>query len=112
MLEHRSIDRCIDDAIKRLSSDNGSVNEQECEIFVWPQTWEDTSCGAGGLCGQAITTASTVVVVGPTEEACVYHGGRLAYQVSVDDDFRRAIDNKQLPGKVEGWKQQNIKANS
>lgn len=103
-----SIDRCVDDAMLQLepqsfgSQSNTSLSEDECEIFVWPQTWNDASCGSGGLCAQMITTKPTVVVIGPMGDACVYHGGRWAYKVdSVDEKFREGIDNHELPGKVE-----------
>lgn len=103
-----SIDRCIDDALLQLmpqsfgDQSNAIVCEDECEIFVWPQTWDDGSCGSGGLCIQMITTKPTIVVIGPIGDACVYHGGKLAYKVdSVDEKFREAIDKKYLPGKIE-----------
>lgn len=103
-----SIDKCIEESIRELDA-----MEMECEIFVWPQTWSDASCGAGGLCSQAITTAPTVVVIASNNRACVYHGGRKAYTVDeINEEFRRAIDNKQLPGKMDSWKLQSIKANS
>jgi len=103
-----SIDKCVNDALVQLepqsfgSQSNTLICEDECEVFVWPQTWSDASCGFGGLCIQMITTRSTVVVIGPTGDACVYHGGKLAYKVdSIDEKFREAIDNKNLPGKIE-----------
>ncbi len=103
-----SIDKCVDDAILQLTPQsfgprtNTILCEDECEIFVWPQTWNDGSCGSGGLCIQAITTKPTVVVIGPMGDACVYHGEGLAYKVdNVDEKFREAIDNKKLPGKME-----------
>lgn len=102
-----SIDECIDDAIMQLSpqsfgsQSNSILCEDECEIFVWPQTWDDASCGFGGMCAQMITTKSTVVIIGPEEDACVYHGGKLAYKLdNIDENFREAIDDKNLPGKM------------
>lgn len=102
-----SIDKCVDDAVLQLtpqsfgSQSNTSVCEDECEIFVWPQTWSDASCGSGGCCAQMITTKPTVVVIGPNGDACVYHGGKMAYKVdSIDEKFREAIDKKDLPGKI------------
>lgn len=102
-----SIDHCVDDALLQLkpnsfgSQSNTVLSEKECEIFVWPQTWDDASCGSGRFSAQVITTASTVVVIGPMEDACVYHGGKMAYKIeNVDEKFREAIDNRNIPGKV------------
>lgn len=103
-----SIDKCVHDAVLQLtpqsfgSQSNTILCEDECEIFVWPQTWDDASCGLGGLCAQMITTKPTIVVIGPMGDACVYHGGKLAYKIdAVDAKFREAIDNKDLPSKME-----------
>lgn len=108
MNSNTSIDKCVDNALQQLvpqcfgPQSNTVIHEDECEIFVWPQTWSDASCGSGGPCAQMITTKSTIVVIGPTGDACVYHGGNLAYKVeSVDEKFRKGIDNKDLPGKIE-----------
>jgi hypothetical protein len=53
------------------------------ELYVeamFPQTWGDTSLGFGGMAGQAITTAYTVIIGHEnTEYLCVYFGGRFAY---------------------------------
>jgi hypothetical protein len=104
-----SIDKCVQDAVIKLSpqdfgngQSNTSLDENECEIYVWPQTWSDMSCGFGGMSGQMITTKPTVVVIGPMQDACVYHGGKMAYKVnSVDEKFRKAVDNRNLPSTME-----------
>lgn len=56
-------------------------HEELCEIDVFTQTWGSTALGFGGLGGQAITSAYTVIVQGPNGDCCVYFSGRLAYHI-------------------------------
>lgn len=108
-----SIDKCIDDALNKLEPMpyNKTVIDIECEVYVWPQTWSDTTCGGGGIGGQMITSAPTVVVVGPNQDACIYHGGNLARKLDlVNRNFWKAIDNRRFPGKMEGRKWAEFKA--
>lgn len=115
------LDKCVEESLAKLSPMsfknqdgdifhvNLTVDENECEIYVWPQIWSDTSCGFGGLAGQMITNASTVVVVGPQLDACVYHGGRFAYKIEqVGENFWKAIDNRELPAKREGKERRKL----
>jgi len=108
-----SIDKCIEDAFKRLTPMyyNSEVLDVECEIYVWPQTWSDASCGDGGFAGQMMTSASTVAVIGPNRDACVYHGGNLAYLIdNVNENFWKAIDDRHLPGKMDGKGRAKLRA--
>lgn len=51
-----------------------------CSVVSFPQAWGSTALGFGGIGGQAMTSALTVVVtMGNT--ACVYFGGGLAYTI-------------------------------
>lgn len=52
-----------------------------CSVVMFEQTWGSTALGFGGVGGQAITSAYTVVIEGPRGDACVYFGGRLAYHI-------------------------------
>jgi len=47
--------------------------------FAWPQVHGDTSLGFGGMAGQMITTAPTIVVMTHGPDAYVYFGGRFGY---------------------------------
>ena len=49
---------------------------------MFPQTWSSTSLGFGGIGGQAITDAYTVVLESHQGGGyCVYFGGRFAYRI-------------------------------
>lgn len=50
-------------------------------IRAFDQGWGSTALGFGGIGGQAITTALTVVVIGPMGDAVVYFGGGFAYHL-------------------------------
>ena len=67
--------------------DTGNTEERRpridsVDVVMFPQTWGSTALGFGGVGGQAITTAYTVVVYGPMGDACVYFGGRFAYHIA------------------------------
>lgn len=51
-------------------------------VAMFPQTWGSTALGFGGVGGQAITTAYTIVLEnGLDGQHAVYFGGRFAYKV-------------------------------
>jgi hypothetical protein len=91
----RQQEELLQDAMERLSAQRNDV-----QVEQWEQTWPDTSCGFGGLAGQAFTSAPTVVVQHrDTEETVVYHANNFAYHVhSPSDKFNEAMMAKQLPG--------------
>lgn len=82
----------VEDAQKRIGS-------PYFQWLAWPQTWGSTSCGFGGIAGQAFTTAQTVIASGESDAVLVYHGGRFAYEVeSPLPTFWEACGQRQLPG--------------
>ena len=49
---------------------------------MFPQAWSSTAMGFGGIGGQAITSAYTVVLESEVGYGyCVYFGGRFAYNI-------------------------------
>lgn len=75
--------------IKKVRPDVG-----RCEVTMFLQVWGSTALGFGGIGGQAMTPAYTVVVVGPRGDACVYFAGRFAYHIlrpsgAFNDDLQR-----------------------
>lgn len=55
----------------------------EVEVYSFPQGWGSTALGYGGIGGQAMTSAQTIVLYDVCEGiARVYFGGgRLAYEI-------------------------------
>lgn len=48
---------------------------------AFDQMWGSTALGFGGIGCRAMTTAMTVCVEGPSQDWCVYFGGRFAYRI-------------------------------
>jgi hypothetical protein len=64
---------------------------------MFPQSWSSTALGFGGLGGQAITPAYTVIIEsGHGMGYCVYFGGRFAYRIerATDHFFGDAINQR------------------
>lgn len=76
------------------------LSREEVEVGLWVQSWSDTSCGFGGMAGQALSSAYTVLV-SQTGDApfVVYHNFRFAYAVlRPTSEFYRKLERRQLPG--------------
>ena len=68
------------------------------ELYTFEQLWPDTSCGFGGIAGQAFTSARTYVfipVIG-NQKCFVYIGSKLAYKVDYCDNLRKDIANENI----------------
>lgn len=60
----------------------GLTNPHDYSVTLFEQTWMSTALGFGGIGGQAITSAYTVVIDYMfTNEYSVYFAGRFAYKV-------------------------------
>jgi hypothetical protein len=54
---------------------------------MFPQTWSSTALGFGGVGGQAITSAYTVIIESEHSLGfCVYFNGRFAYRIQKPND--------------------------
>lgn len=54
----------------------------QCEVVaMFGQTWGSAGLGFGGISGQAVTDAYTVVIEGPGGHHAVYWGGQFAYLI-------------------------------
>lgn len=66
----------------------------ETLVTMFPQMWNSTACGYGGIGGAAMTTAYTIVV-SFRGVSCVYFGcGRLAY--ALDEQIQSAKGGEQF----------------
>lgn len=83
------------------------MSDVEVDMFV--QTWSDTSCGFGGMAGQAFTSAYTVVVFCEmTSDYAVYHAGQFAYRINHNertdegyDRFKEDLAGHCLAGRID-----------
>jgi len=77
-------------------------NIDHLKFYSWQQGWPDTSLGFGGVAGQAMSVAQTVVL--EDEErgiSHIYHGGRYAYSCECEENFMNALRNQNFPGQLE-----------
>lgn len=66
-------------------------------VVMFEQTWGSTALGFGGIGGQAITNAYTVIVEGPQGDACVYFAGQMAYHIERPNaQFREDIAGRRM----------------
>lgn len=67
-------------------------------VGMFPQIWSSTALGFGGLGGQSITTAYTVVIQSEHGHGyCVYFGGRFAYRVEkVSEKFLKDLYDRKM----------------
>ena len=109
--------RCADDALRRLNeridevaSDNPlhDLALNSVEVYMWTQTWGDTTGAFGGIGGQAITSGRTLVFIDEAYwigGAVVYHSFGFVHHVKKPNGaFYEACAAHQLPGVVGGWK--------
>lgn len=89
------------DAQSRYQKDTGKSYLDQ-DLYSFPQTWSDTSCGFGGMAGQMMTKAQTTVIIYDGFLAYVYFGGRFAYSVDLNKvDYRAFMEcmgNHKMPG--------------
>ena len=95
----------VEDACRRLTPYGPGVTlwPPDCEVFSWPQTWSDSTCGFGGGGGQAMTAVQCVVVVGPVGDACVYHGRFAKHVQRPSEKFFAAMRVWRMPGARDSW---------
>lgn len=100
-------DDIIEDAKHRLKECLGSEEQiyySSLEVYSWPQSWGDTSCGFGGYAGQSMTTAQTFVIIYGMA-AVVYHGGHYAYMINkANKEFYERFGTMNLPGAAGNWR--------
>jgi len=108
----QKLDKVIEDAVQRyqtapelaqfraLYGKNFRIFPSDFYVVMFPQSWGDTSCGFGGMGGQAITTAPTVVLTDENAGVIfVYINFRFAYLVTRPSDyFRECMEKQRFPG--------------
>jgi len=97
-----TLQTCITDAFAKFA---GLTRESQLEVTQWDQMFPNTSCGFGGIAGNAFTSgivtvigiAESVVLETPTNAVLVYVNGRFAYVVdSPNTKFREDMANFRL----------------
>lgn len=73
-------------------------NINDFSIYTFEQTWGSTALGFGGMGGQAMTTANTIVLVPikNNQDCFVYFAGRFAYSVPYSNTFGDDVKNYRM----------------
>lgn len=69
--------------------------KSQADVYMFPQSWGDTTCGHGGIGGQAITQAQTIVFDTNSSGWYVYQGGAFSYHIEAP--------NNQFFDDLRGW---------
>lgn len=84
------------------------LNQDLFDLYIFEQTWSDTSCGFGGVAGQAFTTCNVYAFVPKAREdipfvnvtipsdVIIYIGGRFAYAAPKSDLIMKDINNHNI----------------
>lgn len=92
-------DKAITQIAQSVNDAKARLGHERFQVLSWPQSWSSTSCGFGGIAGQAFTDAQTVIVSGDDEAVLVFHNGRFAYEVkSPTGQFWIDCGRRKLPG--------------
>ena len=71
--------------------------DHSIEVHAWEQSWANTAMGMGGMAGQAITHAPTVVVIDMSARvAAVYVSTNLRGLVSVDIQWMEMLAERRI----------------
>ena len=75
-------------------------NINDFSVYIFEQTWGSTALGFGGMGGQAMTTANTIVLIpiNNNQDCFVYFAGRFAYSVPYSDIFGNDVMNYSVVG--------------
>jgi hypothetical protein len=108
----QKLDRVIEDAMERyktapelapfraLYGKNFRIFPGDFGAVMFPQSWGDTSCGFGGMAGQAFTSAYTVILIDENAGLnFVYINFRFAYLVTRPSEyFYECVAKQRFPG--------------
>ena len=84
------------DFYARLDYSKGErPDADDFDMYVFEQAWEDTTTAFGGIGGQAITEAFTIVFVPKyvNQKCIVYINGRYAYSCDYNKAFKEDLIN-------------------
>jgi len=95
---------CFNDCFRRYPE---KPSYDEIQVYaMFPQVWGSTALGFGGIGGQALTTAYTIVLYcSQIGKFYVYIGGRFAYDVDHrSSKFLEHVKNQNIEGLDGKWK--------
>lgn len=88
----------VESAMRHYGENFAPFGEIDGVVDMFDQAWGSTSCGFGGIGGQAMTTA-TVLVVWDSGDAVVYICGHFAYRIEeVTRQFQDHVRGRRIKG--------------
>lgn len=75
------------------------VTVDDFELYIFSQTWGDTTIGFGGIGGQSMTEAMTYVFIPKhtyNKKCYVYFNSIFAYSVDYSENFYKDIQNQHM----------------
>ena len=97
--EDRDWERFIKNKEDKRVTKTRKHSDRDIEVYaMFSQTWSSTALGFGGLGGQAMTDAYTIVLRSNYSGGyCVYFGGRFAYHIKrINQKFIEDVTNRQM----------------
>lgn len=94
------VEEVLMDAAQRLEIPKGHWSTEGVSWYAFPQLWGTTALGFGGIGGQAMTTAQTIVVVAELKRVVVvYFDGRFAYHKMMNEKLKEGLARMKMPSK-------------
>ena len=88
----------IEEDISYRFNKHGKTRVDDFEMYTFEQMWSNTTCGFGGIGGQAFTSCRTYVFIPQVdgEDCFVYFGGRFAYKVPYSQVFMDDVSKQRM----------------
>ncbi len=94
------VEQILLDAAARLGVPRSHWSTEGVSWYAFPQRWGSTALGFGGIGGQMMTTAQTIVVLAELKrEMVVYFDGRFAYKKPVTEKLKEALLHMRMPAR-------------
>ena len=78
----------------------GNITDDDFDLYLFEQTWGNTSGGFEGIGGSAMTSQTTYVLVPKFDHDClVFFGGKFAYKAPYNEKFMSDVREGNVKGK-------------
>lgn len=86
-----SLHTALADARHRFGLEDQAAFDKNVDVTLWQQTWSNTSCGHGGMAGQALTRCD-MVAVHLNGVLLIYSAGRLLHEADAHAEDSSAYE--------------------
>lgn len=96
-MKNDNTEKCTQEAIKIHQNHYGSPKNIKCTSLI--ETFNDASCGFGGMAAQTLTDIDVIVVQIDKNTNHVFIGGEYAYTVDKNNLFQQRLKSQTVPGR-------------